>query len=392
MIHLDDKLSRKEAEKAVLVGIHNRDTPKEKAEEYLDELQLLAKTAGAKTLKTYLQRLDKPIPATYVGKGKLEEISEYVTENEIDLVIFDDDLSPSQVRNIDKALNVKVLDRSGIILHIFSESARTAQAKVQVELAQLEYMLPRLTGLWTHLSKQKGGIGMKGAGEKEIETDRRNIRFRIDLLKKELKKIDKQNFTRRKQRGSMVRVSLVGYTNAGKSTLMNSLSKDKARVLAEDKLFATLDTTVRKVVIDLVPFLLSDTVGFLRKLPHNLVECFKSTLDEVRESDILLHVVDVSHSSYLDHIQVVNETLVEIGAGDKEVLVVFNKVDQLSAEEQALLDDTWMARKHKAVCISAARKINLDGLRETMVDMVRKQYKDKYPHFHLAEKPDWGNY
>ena len=392
MIHLDDKLSKKEAEKAVLIGIHNRETPREKAEEYLDELKLLAKTAGAVTLKTFLQRLDKPVPATYVGKGKLEEIAEFVAENDADLVVFDDDLSPSQVRNIDKALNVKVLDRSGIILHIFSESARTAQAKVQVELAHLEYMLPRLAGLWTHLSKQRGGIGMKGAGEKEIETDRRNIRFRIDLLKKELKKIDKQNFTRRKKRGSMVRVSLVGYTNAGKSTLMNTLSKDKARVLAEDKLFATLDTTVRKVVIDLVPFLLSDTVGFLRKLPHNLVECFKSTLDEVRESDLLLHVVDVSHPAYLDHIQVVNETLAEIGAGDKEILVVFNKVDQLSEEEQTLLKDTWMARKHEAIGISASQKINLDGLRERLVELVRQHYKDKYPHFHLAEKPDWGEY
>lgn len=392
MNDLDEKLSAKNVEKAVLVGIFNRETPKEKAEEYLAELQLLTKTAGASTLKTFMQRLDKPVPATYVGKGKLQEISEFVKDNGIDLVVFDDDLSPSQVRNIDKVLEVKVLDRSGIILHIFSESARTAQAKVQVELARLEYMLPRLTGLWTHLSKQKGGIGMKGAGEKEIETDRRNIRYRIDLLKKELQKIDKQNFTRRKKRGTLVRVSLVGYTNAGKSTLMNALSKDKAQVLAEDKLFATLDTTVRKVVFDLVPFLLSDTVGFLRKLPHNLVECFKSTLDEVRESDVLLHVVDVSHPSYLDHIQVVNETLAEIGAGEKQVLVVFNKVDQLSAEEQAQLEDTWMTRKHEAICISAYKKLNLDGLRETVVEIVRKNYKDKYPHFHLAERPDWGEY
>ncbi len=388
MIHLDDKLSYRQSEKAVLIGIYNRETLKEKAEENLDELRLLAKTAGATVLKTFLQHLNKPVPSTYVGKGKLEEIAKYVAENEADLVIFDDDLSPSQVRNIDKVLEIKVLDRSGIILHIFNESARTAQAKVQVELAHLEYMLPRLTGLWTHLSKQKGGIGMKGAGEKEIETDRRNIRYRIDLLKKELQKIDKQNFTQRKRRGTMVRVSLVGYTNAGKSTLLNALSKDKARVLAEDKLFATLDTTVRKVVIDLVPFLLSDTVGFLRKLPHNLVECFKSTLDEVRESDILMHIVDVSHPSYLDHIQVVNETLAEIGAGDKEVLVVFNKIDQLSTEEQVLLVDTWMTRKHNAVCISAAKNINLNSLKETLIDIVRKHYKDKYPHFHLSEKPN----
>jgi len=389
MIHLDEILAQNEAEKAVLVGIYNREIPREKAEEHLDELNLLVKTAGASTLKVFMQRQDKPVPATYVGKGKLEEIATFVQDEKIDLVVFDDDLSPSQVRNIDKALNVKVLDRSGIILHIFSENAKTAQAKVQVELAHLEYMLPRLTGLWTHLSKQRGGIGMKGAGEKEIETDRRNIRYRIDLLKKELKKIDKQNFTRRKRRGTMVRVSLVGYTNAGKSTLMNVLSKDKAKVLAQDKLFATLDATVRKVVIDLVPFLLSDTVGFLRKLPHNLVESFKSTLDEVRESDILLHVVDVSNPTYLDQLQVVNETLSEIGAGEKEVIVVFNKVDCLSEEEQQLLQDTWMAKQHKAVCISAAKKINLEGLRETLVDTVRKHYKDKYPHFHLADKPNW---
>lgn len=389
MIHLDEKIGKDGLERAVLVGIFNRNLPKEKAEEYLDELELLTKTAGAVTLKTYLQRLDRPIPGTYIGTGKLEEIKNFIEENPADLLVFDDDLSPSQVRNIDKLLNVKVLDRSGIILHIFSERARTAQAKAQVELAQLQYMLPRLTGLWTHLSKQKGGIGLKGAGEKEIETDRRMIRFKIDLLRKELKKIDRQNATRRKGRDNMVRVSLVGYTNAGKSTLMNQLSKSKKSVLAEDKLFATLDTTVRKVVVERVPFLLSDTVGFLRKLPHNLVECFKSTLDEVRESDILLHVVDVSHPQYLEHIEVVKQTLAEIDASDKKTIVVFNKVDMLPAEERGQLESAWMTRENEAVCISAVKRAGLDTLRKTLHDEVRKVYKEKYPYFHLPELTDW---
>lgn len=389
MIHLDEKIGQEGLEKAVLVGVYNRETTKEKAIEYLGELELLVKTAGAQTFEVFMQKLEKVNPSTYVGKGKLEEIQTYISENPIDLVVFDDDLSPSQVRSIDKILNIKVLDRSGIILHIFSERARTAQAKAQVELAQLQYMLPRLTGLWSHLSKQKGGIGMKGAGEKEIETDRRIIRRKIDLLKKDLEKIDRQNETRRKRRDTLVRVSLVGYTNAGKSTLMNQLSKSKSAVLAEDKLFATLDTTVRKVNIDMVPFLLSDTVGFLRKLPHNLVECFKSTLDEVRESDILLHVVDVSHPSYIEHIQVVKETLGEIGAGDQQTLVIFNKVDRLTEEEHSQLEKTWMTRENDAVLISAASNVNMDGLRRKLVDTVRQHYTDKYPHFYLAEKPEW---
>lgn len=375
-------------EKAVLVGIYNRTVTKEKAEEYLEEMQLLAQTAGAVTLKVFLQKMDKVHSGTYVGKGKLEEIKAYIDENKVDLVIFDDDLTPSQVRNIDKALEVKVLDRSGIILHIFSERARSAQAKAQVELAQLQYLLPRLTGLWTHLSKQKGGIGMKGAGEKEIETDRRNIRYKIDLLKEDLKKIDQQNQTRRKHRGEMVRVALVGYTNAGKSTLMNRLSKSD--VLAEDKLFATLDTTVRKVVVDQVPFLLSDTVGFLRKLPHDLVECFKSTLDEVRESDILLHVVDLSHPAFEEQLQVVNETLASLKANEKPTIVVFNKIDRLTAEERDTLEKTWIAREHApATFVAAGANINIDVLKRQLLDLVRQEYRDKYPHFKFSEVPDY---
>jgi GTP-binding protein HflX len=382
------KLEYSGKEKAVLVGIYNRTIPKEKAEEYLEEMQLLAQTAGAVTLKVFLQKMDKVHSGTYVGKGKLEEIKAYIEEHKADLVIFDDDLTPSQVRNIDRALEVKVMDRSGIILHIFSERARSAQAKAQVELAQLQYLLPRLTGLWTHLSKQKGGIGMKGAGEKEIETDRRNIRFKIDLLKEDLKKIDQQNQTRRKHRGEMVRVALVGYTNAGKSTLMNRLSKSD--VLAEDKLFATLDTTVRKVVVDQVPFLLSDTVGFLRKLPHDLVECFKSTLDEVRESDILLHVVDLSHPAFEEQIQVVNETLASLKANEKPTIVVFNKIDRLSAEERDSLEKTWIARENApATFVAAGANLNIDVLKKQLLDLVRQEYKDKYPHFKFSEIPDY---
>lgn len=388
MIHVEEKLGRVGQEKAVLVGIYNRQVPKEKAEEYLEELQLLTKTAGAATLAVFLQKLDHVHPGTYVGSGKLEEIQAYVEEHKVDLVVFDDDLSPSQVRNIDRALNVKVLDRSAIILHIFSERARTAQAKAQVELAQLKYMLPRLAGLWSHLSKQKGGIGMKGAGEKEIETDRRMIRYKIDLLKKELEKIDQQNQTRRKKREEMVRVSLVGYTNAGKSTLMNRLSKSD--VLAEDKLFATLDATVRKVVVDQVPFLLSDTVGFIRKLPHDLVECFKSTLDEVRESDILLHVVDMSHPAFEEQIQVVNETLASLKAQEKPTIVVFNKIDRLEPEAREQLEKTWWARENApAVFVSAGGNLGIDTLRQRLLELVRKEYKDKYPHFKFAEAPDY---
>jgi GTPase len=387
-MNVEEKSARVGQERAILVSVYNQKVSKEKAEEYLDELQLLTKTAGAATLAIFLQKVDHIHSGTYVGKGKLAEIKAYVELHQVDLVVFDDELTPSQVRNIDRELNVKVLDRSAIILHIFSESARSAQAKAQVELAQLQYMLPRLSGLWTHLSKQKGGIGMKGAGEKEIETDRRNIRYKIDLLKKDLLKIDQQNQTRRKQRGEMVRVSLVGYTNAGKSTLMNRLSKSD--VLAEDKLFATLDTTVRKVVLEQVPFLLSDTVGFLRKLPHDLVECFKSTLDEVRESDILLHVVDLSHPSFEEQIVVVNETLASIKAGDKPTIVVFNKIDRLDPEERETLEKTWIARENApAVFVAAGANINIDTLKSQILALVRQQYKDKYPHFKFAEVPDY---
>lgn len=388
MTEREEKLNQPGQEKAVLVGIYNRTIPKEKAEEYLEEMQLLTQTAGAETLKVFLQKVDHIHSGTYVGSGKLQEIKAYVDEHKVDLVVFDDDLTPSQVRNIDRELDVKVLDRSGIILHIFAERARSSQAKAQVELAHLQYLLPRLSGLWTHLSKQKGGIGMKGAGEKEIETDRRNIRFKIDLLKKELEKIDLQNQTRRKQRGEMVRVALVGYTNAGKSTLMNRLSKSD--VLAEDKLFATLDTTVRKVVIDQVPFLLSDTVGFLRKLPHHLVECFKSTLDEVRESEILLHVVDLSHPAFEEQIQVVNETLASLKANEKPTIVVFNKIDQLAPEARETLEKTWIARENApAVFIAAGANLNLDALRKKLLELVRQEYKEKYPHFKFATVPDY---
>jgi GTPase len=378
VIHFDEKLLSKDAEKAILVGAFNQKLPREKSQEYLDELALLANTAGAKVIKVFMQSLEKPIPATYVGKGKLEEIAKFIEESGADLVIFDDDLTPSQVKNIDAELKVKVLDRTGIILHIFSERARSAQARAQVELAQLQYMLPRLAGLWTHLSRQKGGIGMKGAGEREIETDRRIIRTRIDQLKDLLKKIDKQNQTRRKGRNELVRVALVGYTNAGKSTLMNLLSK--SNVLAENKLFATLDATVRKVVLEGVPFLLSDTVGFIRKLPSNLVECFKSTLDEVRESDILLHVVDVSNAVFQEQIDVVNQTLVDMGVKDKPIIMVFNKVDQLDEEMQATVNESFYAREHApSVFISAEKRGNVVQLRSMIMDLVREMYKGKFP-------------
>ena len=309
-------------EKAVLVGVITKDQSKEQSIEYLDELEFLAETAGAVTLNKFVQKLDRPDSKTFVGSGKMEEIQAYVKEYEIDMVIFDDDLTPSQLRNIEKVLECKILDRSNLILDIFASRAQTAHAKTQVELAQYQYLLPRLTRMWTHLQKQKGGIGMKGPGETEIETDRRIIRDKIALLKKKLESIDKQMATQRGNRGQMVRVALVGYTNAGKSTIMNLISKSD--VFAENKLFATLDTTVRKVVLQNIPFLLSDTVGFIRKLPHQLVESFKSTLDEVREADILLHVVDITHPHFEEHIDVVNETLKEIGAADKNIILVFN--------------------------------------------------------------------
>lgn len=316
---------KKGKETAILIAIIRQNQSEEQVNEYLDELEFLAETAGAKIKKKFVQKLQHPNQQTFVGSGKILEIFDYVDQHQIDLAIFDDDLSGKQTNNIEEALKCKILDRSTLILDIFASRAKSAQARTQVELAQFQYLLPRLRGLWTHLERQRGGIGMRGPGEKEIETDRRIIRDKISLLKQQLEKIDRQNSTQRKNRGDMIRVSLVGYTNVGKSTIMNLVSKSK--VFAENKLFATLDTTVRKVVIGSMPFLLSDTVGFIRKLPHHLVESFKSTLDEARESDVLLHVVDISHPAYVDHITTVNQTLHELGVSDKPTIIVFNKMD-----------------------------------------------------------------
>src|SRR6201996_8552973 len=380
-------------ERVVLVGIITPNETAEQEKEYLEELQFLVETAGGLTVKHFTQKMQRPERATFVGTGKLEEIKAFVDAEEIDIVVFDDELSPSQLRNIENELQVKILDRSNLILDIFAGRAQTAQAKTQVELAQLQYLLPRLTRLWTHLERQKGGIGMRGPGESQIETDRRLILNKIALLKERLKLIDKQNETQRKNRVSMVRVALVGYTNVGKSTIMNMLSKSD--VFAENKLFATLDTTVRKVVIENVPFLLSDTVGFIRKLPHHLVECFKSTLDEVREADILIHVVDVSHPSFEDQIRAVNETLKELGAVDKKVITVFNKIDaykpvELYEGEQIetlTLDDfkdSWMAKNNSpALFISATKRENVEELRKLLYDKVIAIHTARYPYDHL---------
>jgi GTP-binding protein HflX len=362
--------------------------------EYLDELAFLADTAGAKTVKKFTQKLDYPNQTTFVGKGKLQEISEYVTEHEVGLVIFDDELSAKQIRNIEKELGVKILDRTNLILDIFAKRAQTAYAKTQVELAQYKYMLPRLTGLWTHLERQRGGIGMRGPGETQIETDRRIILDKISKLKKDLVEIDRQMSSQRKHRGKMVRVALVGYTNVGKSTLMNLLCKTE--VFAEDKLFATLDTTVRKMIIGNLPFLLSDTVGFIRKLPTELIESFKSTLDEVRDADLLLHVVDISHPTFEDQIEVVNRTLAEIDGTPKPVIMVFNKIDTFTfvpkedddltprTRENISLDElkaTWM-NKLPANCIfiSAKKKMNMDELRELMYRRVREIHVTRFPY------------
>lgn len=382
------------AEKAVLVAISRPSQPDHQVKEYLDELEFLALTAGAQTLKRYIQKLEYPDPRTYVGKGKLEEITAFVHANEVQILIFDDELSPSQIRNIEGVAKCRILDRTNLILDIFAHRARTAQARTQVELAQYQYLLPRLTRMWTHLEKQRGGIGMRGPGETEIETDRRVIRDKLARLKEKLKEIDKQNFTRRKSRENLVRVALVGYTNVGKSTLMNLISKSD--VFAENKLFATLDTTVRKVVLDHIPFLLSDTVGFIRKLPHNLVESFRSTLDEVREADILLHVVDISHPNFEDQIAVVNQTLVDIKAADKPVLMVFNKIDAYTyvrkeaddltpeTKENISLEDlknSWMAKANApAVFISAYRNENIGELRAKLMEMVKDKHYTIYPH------------
>jgi GTP-binding protein HflX len=369
--------TKKPAERAVLVGVIEGNQKAEQAQEYLDELAFLSLTAGAVVENTFLQRLPHPHPRTYVGEGKIAEIETYVKDKEIDLVIFDDELTPAQLRNLENILKVKILDRTNLILDIFASRARSAQAKYQVELAQAQYLLPRLTRMWTHLSKQKGGIGMKGPGETEIETDRRALRNSITKLKERLRDIDKQSQTRRLNRDTKVRVALVGYTNVGKSTLLNLLGN--ANVLAENKLFATLDATVRKAEFDSVPYLLTDTVGFIRKLPHQLVECFKSTLDEIRESDILLHVVDISHPNFEEQIDVVNQTLEEIGANDKPTILLFNKIDQLKDpldmpenddHKESYIDRlkrTWFARSEfPVVFISASKKINVDEMKSTI--------------------------
>ncbi|HOT13879.1 MAG TPA: GTPase HflX [Bacteroidales bacterium] len=370
------------AETAVLVGLISSQQDEATAREYIDELEFLADTAGAVVVKKFFQRLDVANPRTFVGEGKLLEIAEFIKENEITLVIFDDELTPSQLKNIEKKTNCKVLDRTNLILDIFAKRARTSHAKTQVELAQYQYLLPRLVGMWTHLERQRGGIGLRGPGETEIETDRRVIRDRIARLKEQLKKIDTQMATQRKNRGQMVRVCLVGYTNVGKSTLMNLLSKSD--VFAENKLFATLDTTVRKVVVGNLPFLLSDTVGFIRKLPHHLVESFKSTLDEVREADILLHVVDISHPSYEDQLAVVNQTLKELGAANKLTYVVFNKIDAympdnpLCVEE---LNNSYIASVNApCIFISAKNKTNIENLRKTLYDKVKEIHITRYPY------------
>ncbi len=381
-------------ETAVLVSVITPNVTETKAKEYLEELEFLVKTAGGETRGTFMQKLGFPDRATFVGSGKLEEIKAFVEAEEIDIVVFDDELSPSQLRNIEKELKRKILDRSNLILDIFARHAKTAQAKTQVELAQLQYLLPRLTRMWTHLERQRGGIGMRGPGESQIETDRRIILDKISLFKERLKAIDKQNETQRKNRGEMIRVALVGYTNVGKSTIMNMISKSD--VLIENKLFATLDTTVRKVVIDNLPFLLSDTVGFIRKLPHHLVECFKSTLDEVREADVLIHVVDISHPNFEDHIQAVNETLKDLKALDKPVITVFNKIDlykpaieegQDGEEIEVTLDDfrnSWMAKNaDPAVFLSATNKTNVEEFRKTLYDIVVKMHNARYPYNNL---------
>lgn len=389
--------TEKEAEKAVLVGvaIQNNGVNYDRMSEYLDELAFLAETAGAQTVKIFTQNLDKPVHSTFIGKGKLDEIRQYSEENEVDMVIFDDELSPTQLRNIENELKgIKVLDRTNLILDIFANRARTAHAKTQVELAQYQYLLPRLTGMWTHLERQKGGIGLRGPGETEIETDRRIIRDKISRLKEQLEKIDKQMVTQRKNRGKLVRVALVGYTNVGKSTLMNLLSKSD--VFAENKLFATLDTTVRKIAIKNVPFLLADTVGFIRKLPHHLVESFKSTLDEVREADIILHVVDISHPQFEDQLKVVNETLAELIKEPKPTIIVFNKIDAFSyvrKEEDDLtpvekfnysledLKQMWMSKQGcETVYISAAQKENIDELKDRLYDIVKDIHSARFPY------------
>ncbi|MGO1520196.1 MAG: GTPase HflX [Sphingobacterium sp.] len=383
-------------ETAVLVSVITPGVSDETAKEYLEELEFLVSTAGGMTKRVFTQKLTAPDRATFVGSGKLDEIKEFIDAEEIDIVVFDDELSPSQLRNVEKFFGVKILDRSNLILDIFAKHAKTAQAKTQVELAQLQYLLPRLTRMWTHLERQRGGIGMRGPGESQIESDRRMILNKVSQLKERLSSIDKQSETQRKNRGEMIRVALVGYTNVGKSTIMNMISKSD--VLIENKLFATLDTTVRKVVIDNLPFLLSDTVGFIRKLPHHLVECFKSTLDEVREADVLIHVVDISHPYFEDHIIAVNETLKDIGAADKPTITVFNKIDTYrepgntadSDAEQAVqpslseFKNSWMAKNSDpAVFISATDRVNVEEFKKTVYDIVVTMHTARYPYNNL---------
>lgn len=381
-------------DKAVFVSIVTPDSTDERVSENLDELRFLAETAGIDGDKRFIQHLDKPNSKYYVGEGKLAEIKSYLTDQETEYVIFDDELSPSQLRNLGKSLNCKILDRTNLILDIFAQRAKTAYAKTQVELAQYQYLLPRLTGMWTHLERQRGGIGMRGPGESQIETDRRIVLSKISRLKSQLTKIDKQMASQRGNRGGMIRVSLVGYTNVGKSTIMNLLSKSD--VFAENKLFATLDTTVRKVVIGNIPFLLSDTVGFIRKLPHQLVESFKSTLDEVRESDILLHVIDVSHRDFEEQYRIVTETLREIGAGNKTTLLIFNKTDAFKYIEHTEYDidvksiknyslndikELWNYKStNPSVFISARENISIGDFRKKLYDMVSEKYKGRYPY------------
>lgn len=383
-----------QSERAILAGVSTSADSYEKVNEYLDELAFLVDTAGGIPDKRFIQNLSHADPKTYFGSGKLQEVADYIKENKIDLAVFDDELNPSQIRNIEKVLQCKILDRTGLILDIFAKRAQTAHAKVQVELAQYQYLLPRLTRMWTHLEKQRGGIGMRGPGEKEIETDRRIIRDRIALLKTKLKEIDRQKLTQRSHRDQYVRVALVGYTNVGKSTLMNLLSKSD--VFAENKLFATLDTTVRKVVIENLPFLLSDTVGFIRKLPTTLIESFKSTLDEIRETDLLLHIVDISHPNFEEQIDIVNKTLQEIHAGEKPTILVFNKIDQYKWTEKEPDDltpkepcnttlkelmQTWMAKsKNETLFISAKNGENMEALKKYLYERIKSLHIQIYPY------------
>ncbi len=392
IILIDKNNKITENEKAILVGVIQQNQTENLVTEYLDELAFLAETAGAQTVKRFVQKLTMPDSRTFVGKGKLEEIRNYIQGKNIDLIIFDDELTGSQIKNIQEVVKIKTIDRSDLILDIFARRARTAQAKVQVELAQYQYILPRLRGMWTHLERQGAGIGSRGPGETEIETDRRIIKDKISLLRKRLKEIEKQSYTQRKERGEFIRVSLVGYTNVGKSTLMNLLSKSD--VIAENKLFATLDTTTRKVVFENTPFLLSDTVGFIRKLPHHLVESFKSTLDEVREADILIHVVDISHEQHEDQIGVVNKTLQEINAFDKPIITVFNKMDLYAernfdewlheeVKHQIIqeLNDKWHnVTEGNSIFISAKERQNIDSLRDFILTRVREMYTIRYPY------------